>query len=65
MGLSEDEQKILKDIWARYHDGGLKDLPPQVYFDVGWMMAIIDRLGQPPPVFEDPARVFFHGPPQG
>lgn len=60
MILSKRDRKTLDEIDARYHQGGLKDLPPVVYFDVGQLVGIIMRLvnqieGQrEPPIFTTP-----------
>lgn len=43
-GLNDEENAMIEKLWERYHDGGLKDLPPQVYFDMGWFHGLVMKL---------------------
>jgi hypothetical protein len=45
-GLTDEQSQHFEKMWDRYHEGGLKDLPTIVYFDVGWMMGLIMQLVQ-------------------
>lgn len=42
--LTDEENEMINKLWARYHDGGLKDLPSQVYFDMGWFHGLVSKL---------------------
>lgn len=42
--LTDEENEMIEKLWARYHDGGLPGLPPQVYFDMGWFHGLVSKL---------------------